>query len=86
MFTMLAVVAYLAALAISLLLLKRFGAVHWSWHVLSILAALGLGLTPSSLQGPAVDLAFGFVFILLMVWGIGGIVAFHPHGHTHRHA
>ena len=70
----------MAALAIALLLLKHFGSAHWSWHVLSIVAALGLGLMPApeALQGPAVDVAFGFVFILLMAWGIGGLVVFRP--------
>ena len=85
MFTLLAVVAYLAALAISILLLRHFGSAHWSWHVLAILAALALGMMPGpdGIQGPAVDLAFGFVFILLMTWGIGGIVAFRPRRHKH---
>ena len=87
MFTMLVVVGYLAALALAVLLLQHFGSAHWSWHVLAILAALGLGLMPIPVQGQAVDLAFGFVFILLMTWGIGGIVVFRPHHrHTHKHA
>lgn len=87
MWTMVALIAYLAPLAIAILLLKHFGSAHWSWHVLAILAALGLGLMPApdSLQGPGVDLTFGFVFILLMAWGIGGIVVFPHHGHR-RHA
>ena len=87
MFTMFAVAAYLAALAIALLLLKHFGSAHWSWHVLSIVAALGLGLMspPDALAGPAIDMAFGFFFILLMAWGIGGLVVFRPH-HRHKHA
>lgn len=88
MFNIVAAAVYLAALVAAVLLLKHFGSAHWSWHVLVILAALALGLMPSpaSLHGPLVDLAFGFVFILLMTWGIGGIVAFHPHGHRHKHA
>lgn len=88
MFTMLAVVAYLAALTVSILLLRHFGSAHWSWHVLAILAALGLGMMPApdTLQGPAVDMAFGTIFILLMSWGIGGIVVFRPHHHRQKHA
>ena len=89
MFTLLAVVAYLAALTISVLLLHHFGSAHWSWHVLAILAALALGLMPApdALQGPGVDMAFGFVFLLLMTWGVGGIVVFRPHPHhRHKHA
>lgn len=88
MFTMLAVVAYLAALAVTVLLLRHFGSAHWSWHVLAILAALGLGMMPApdSLQGPGVDMAFGAIFILLMSWGIGGMVVFRPHHHRQKHA
>ena len=88
MFIMLVVVAYLAALAVSVLLLRHFGSAHWSWHVLAILAALGLGMMPApdALQGPGVDLVFGVAFILLMGWGIGGIVVFRPHHHRPKHA
>lgn len=88
MFNVIAIVAYLAALAIAVLLLQYFGSAHWSWHVLAIVAALALGLMPAPdlLRGPGVDLAFGFVFILLTSWGIGGIVVFRPHHSTHRHA
>lgn len=88
MFTMLAVVAYLAALSVSIFLLRLFGSAHWSWHVLAILAALGLGMMPApdTLQGPAVDMTFGAIFILLMSWGIGGIVVFRPHHHRQKHA
>jgi hypothetical protein len=87
MFTVLALMAYLAALGIALLLLQHFGSAHWSWHVLAIVAALGLGLMPApdSLQGPGPDVAFGFVFLCLMTWGIGGIVVFRPHRHQ-KHA
>ena len=87
MFSWIAVLAYLAALAIAVYLLQRFGSAHWSWHILSIVAALAMGLMPSPerLQGPVLDLAFGLVFIFLMAWGIGGLVAFRPH-HRHKHA
>jgi hypothetical protein len=85
MFSVIAVFLYLGALALAVFLLQHFGSAHWSWHVLSIIAALGLGLIPApdSLHGPGVDLAFGWVFVLLATWGIGGIVAFHPHHHKH---
>ena len=87
MFTFLAAMAYLAALGIAVLLLQHFGSAHWSWHVLAILAALGLGLMPApdSLPGPAADILCGSVFICLMTWGIGGIVVFRPHSHQ-KHA
>jgi hypothetical protein len=33
------------------------------------------------------DLVFGFVFILLLVWGIGGLIVYHPHRpHHEKHA
>jgi len=87
MFSLIAAVAYLAALVLAVFLLQHFGSAHWSWHVLSIVAALALGLMPApdSFKGPAVDLGFGVVFIGLMTWVIGGIVLFRPH-HRHKHA
>lgn len=85
MFSMLAVLAYLAGLAIPVFLLVHFGASHWWWHTLSILAALALGLAPlpGTMHGPVMDLAFGFVFIFLMTWGIGGVVTIRPHREKH---
>jgi len=83
MFTMLAVLDYLAALAIPVLLLRHFGPAHWYWHALAILAAMGLGLVPMPVKGPGVDLAFGFVFIFVMTWGIGGLVTVGHHRERH---
>lgn len=84
MFGMLAVLDYLIALTIPVYLLRHFGSAHWFWHLVSIGAALALGLTPMPVQGPAVDLTFGFVFIFLMTWGIGGLIP--VHGHREKHA
>ena len=86
MFTMLAVLVYLVALSVPLWLLHRFGSRLWFWHALAIAASLVLGFipTPVELKGVAVDLIFGFAFIFLMVWGIGGLVVYRPH--LHRHA
>jgi hypothetical protein len=85
MFAMLAVLVYLVALCVPLGLLYRFGSQRWYWHALAIGAALVLGLipTPVELKGIAVDLGFGFAFVFLMTWGIGGIVAYRPHQHKH---
>jgi hypothetical protein len=85
MFGMLAVLVYLTAMGVPLWLLHRFGSLQWFWHALAISAALVLGLIPVPIEfkGIAVDLIFGFSFILLLVWGIGGIVVYRPHLHKH---
>jgi hypothetical protein len=92
MFTMWAVLVYLLALAIPLYLLWQFDARHWLWHVLAIVAALALGFVPPpfGLISAAVDLAFGFAFIFLTIWGIGGLILtgrhHEPGHHRERHA
>lgn len=89
MFTMLAVVAYLTAFVIAVFLLYHFGSAHFSWHLLSIVAALALGMMPAPgpiRPGPGVDLVFGFAFIFLMTWGIGGLLVFRRHPHREKHA
>ena len=85
MFSMLAVLVYLVALGGPLWLLHRFGSQMWFWHALAIAAALVLGFipTPVEFKGVATDLVFGFCFIFLMVWGIGGLVVHRPHVHKH---
>jgi hypothetical protein len=49
--------------------------------------ALGLLLgfipLPQLLQQPASDLVIGFVFVFLMVWGIGGLFMVRPHHEKH---
>ena len=86
MFSMLAILVYLAALCLPLWLLHRFGSQRWLWHVLAIACSLVLGLlpTPVAFQGVATDLTIGFGFLFLMVWGVGGLVVYRPH--IHRHA
>ena len=89
MFTMLAVLVYLLAIAIPIYLLYRFGSESWYWHALSIAAALALGIvpTPPGWKGAGVDLLFGFALTLLLLWGVGGLVVFRPHVHTReKHA
>jgi len=82
---MLAVLIYLIALGLPLWILHRFGSMPWLWHVLAVGAAVALGFlpTPAEFKGIAMDLLFGFVFIFLMVWGIGGLVIYRPHLHKH---
>jgi hypothetical protein len=86
--TILAVLVYLVAMGVPIFLLQQFHALHWLWHVLSILAALGLGFVPipQELQRPGYDLVFGAVFVALFVWGAGGLILRYTHGHRERHA
>jgi hypothetical protein len=79
---------YVAALALPLFLLYQFRARTWYWHVLCVAAALALGFipTPPAWKTLAVDMAFGFCFIVLIVWGLGGLMLFHGPKGSHRHA
>ena len=89
MFTMLAVLVYGAAVAFTIYLLYRYGSRHWYWHVLALALAVALGLAPPlpGWQGPNVDLVLGFVFLVLAVWGFGGLVTLlSPHRGHHKPA
>ncbi len=89
MFGFLAVLVYLAAIGIPVFLLYRFHAQSWWWHVLALAGAVGLGFapTPPSWKAESYDLAFGFAFILLLVWGVAGLVLLRPHRHgQEKHA
>lgn len=81
MFGMSAVLVYLLAMGIPLLLLYRFHPVAWYWHSLAVVAAMTLGFIPmpAQMQNPAFDLVFGFVFIALLIWGVCGLLLFHAH-------
>jgi hypothetical protein len=63
---------YGSALLLALVLLWHFGAKHWYWHVLSVAAALAIGFVPvpSLLNTPQGTLCVGWVFTLLLIWGI----------------
>lgn len=76
MFTILAFLIYLVAICLPAYLLYHFGAQSWFWHLLSVMAGLAIGLvpTPPAWKTPELDLIFGFTFISLMTWGIGGLV------------
>ncbi len=85
----LAVLVYLLAFAIPVYLLYLFFSKAWYWHVLAILAASALGLvpTPPEWKTAGFDLAFGFVIVALLVWGIGGLAAYRTHRtHWEKHA
>jgi len=90
MSSMLAVLVYLLALGIPIYLLYYFRSQAWYWHMLSVLAAVGLGFVPvpGEYQKPEFDLLFGFVFIALMIWGAGGLIFYRPsqRHHHEKHA
>jgi hypothetical protein len=81
----LAVLVYVAAMAVPAWLLYYFGSRAWYWHALAIAAGMVLGLIPSSptLGNPTGELLTGFVFVFLMVWGIGGLLMVRPHHEKH---
>jgi drug/metabolite transporter (DMT)-like permease len=83
-----AVMVYLAAMALPALLLYRFHALHWSLHLLALVGAIGIGFIPipPNMQTPQYDLAFGFAFVSLLVWGAGGLILHRTHEHRHKHA
>ncbi len=79
------VLVYLFAFGIPLLLLYRFHACAWPWHVLAVLAGLAMGFVPmpETLRSRAADMVFGGILVFLLTWGVGGLVAFHPHREKH---
>jgi hypothetical protein len=83
--TLLVVLVYLLAIGIPVFLLYRFRSQSWYWHALAIAVALCLGFvpTPPSLKSAVFDLLIGSVFLLLMVWGVGGLIVFRPHRERH---
>jgi hypothetical protein len=68
---MLPFIVYGSSALLALLLLAIFRARRWYWHVLSVLAAFGIGLTPipPRYNTNEVTLAIGFVFTFLFLWG-----------------
>lgn len=57
---------------------------RWYWHALSVVLALALGLTPFPDGARPPDLVTGFLFVLLVVWGLGELFV-HPY-HRRRKA
>jgi hypothetical protein len=88
MFSILAGLLYLAALLVPIHLLRRFGPMRWFWHVLSIAAAVGVGLAPPTplLESVAGTFIYGFAFVFLTVWGIGGLIPRRSQGRKHMPA
>lgn len=63
------------SLLVALALLYFFRPKAWYWHLLSVAAALAIGLTPfpEGWHSPTADLVVGAVFIFLFFWGAGAI-------------
>jgi len=78
---------YGGAVILAAAALYVFGSLRWYWHALSVVAAMALGLAPAppdAWRGQTYDTTIGFFFVLLLVWGIGGML---PVGsHRTRHA
>ena len=66
------------ALALPIYLLYQFRSQAWYWHVLAVIVALVIGLMPGTalLQTLGGSMLYGFVFVVLMLWGIGGLIPF----------
>jgi hypothetical protein len=78
---------YGLCLVLALALLNFFNA-PWYWHVLSLAAAVAVGLIPLPWEAGPQDLAIGSVFLMLVVWG-AAFPLFRKHHipiHRHRHA
>lgn len=60
----------------ALLLLYFFRPKAWYWHLLSVAAALAIGLTPfpEGWHSSTADLVVGAVFLFLFFWGAGAIL------------
>ena len=81
-----AILVYLLAIGIPGYLLHQFHSRSWYWHVLSVAAAVGVGMIPipQARQTAGWDLVFGFFCVALLVWGVGGLLpTFH---HREKHA
>ena len=65
-------------LALPIYVLYRFRSQAWYWHVLAVILALVIGLMPGTalLQTLGGSMLYGFVFVVLMLWGIGGLIPF----------
>ncbi|MCC6859677.1 MAG: hypothetical protein IT158_13995 [Bryobacterales bacterium] len=78
--------AYGSSAGLALLLVYYF-AVRWYWHLASAGLAFVIGLVPLPLEwrSPQLDLAVGWVFVFLFIWGVAEPL-FTTHHHHPRHA
>lgn len=80
-----AVLVYVLAIGVPVYVLHHFHSQAWYWHVLATLAALGIGLvpTPPEWKTTGFDMVFGFMIVVLLVWGLGGLILSRPHREKH---
>jgi putative effector of murein hydrolase len=73
------------ALALPIYLLYQFRSQAWYWHVLAVIVALVIGLMPGTalLESLGGSMLYGFVFVFLMIWGIGGLIPLRRLRKTH---
>jgi hypothetical protein len=66
------VLVYGSSVLLAVLLLYFFHSRSWYWHIVSAALAIALGLIPLPAEwaGPKTDLLVGFLFLLLLVWGL----------------
>src|SRR5271157_1678106 len=69
-------VVAVVSVALPLYLLYQFRSQAWYWHVMAVVVALVIGLMPGTalLQTENGSLLYGFWFLVLMIWGIGGLI------------
>ena len=75
---MLIVLEALVTLALPVYLLYRYRAQAWYWHVLAVVVAMVIGNMPGTalLETLGGSMLYGFFFVTLMIWGIGGLIPF----------
>ena len=66
-----AMIAYCCAAILAVLLLFFSGPKRWYWHILSLAAALAVGLMPIPVKysTPQTSVAIGVLFVFLLLWG-----------------
>jgi len=66
------VLVYGSSVLLAVLLLHFLHSRSWYWHLASVALAVALGFVPLPLEwaGPRTDLLVGFLFLLLLVWGL----------------
>ena len=82
---MVIVLEAVVTLGLPIFLLYRFRSQAWYWHMLAIIAALVVGLMPGTalLETLSGSMLYGFVFVVLVVWGIGGLILYRPRRAKH---
>ena len=72
MSTMWVILTFGSAAILALAFLYLSGPRAWYWHLLSLAAALAIGLTPipARWNTPKANLIIGFFFVLFLLWAL----------------